>query len=636
MLGSHKKSAGSSGNSSRANNGNTTGGSNNDPYRSTTDNARSYDNDSESNPMSMSARLSAGMVPYFIPPHPQTTLGNARTESGSPLDPSLMTPPMSPTENSFGFLNSTIESRFTSSPHPNAYSLRDQHSKTPNIAGSSGTSSLTDSSATTTGVSPRPLSFHWDRYEDFEEEGDDDQDEQDSQDETDEHEDISMTNKSAYHRQFEGHHSIVRRRSSYGGRGERRGDKQDSEVTYDSIRHGVGLSVSDMSDELAKARSKMSRASRAMKNMEQELEAMQRSIDESKASSATTRSAIEENFWRLECLALTIEKDRQETNKRLQTVGRECSEAVEAVTNWEVRVDWLGRRVDNTSEYVSELVLSEQECMSFIKMIIQQNQRYAMPAISRATERNIKLMAPPRLKEISHAAHQPDTRHIQQPTPQQLPQPQPQPQPLSQPQPQPLQPQPSIRHIPISWLLDPIMPPNPPEILERAQQTPDDSDKEKKPTVEPPAELWRDFSRLTTAFETGQARTPFSPFQRTRSRSTGQGALMSTSGISSSSSGHNNNNSIHGGSMFKTSMTRRPQVENLAPMPKILPPVVATNKLPVVKRRSQNLSHLPVHSWLQFQFNKTVTTPGALGQGGSKKKTSVLGFKSITIFQTTV
>ncbi|KAF9350194.1 hypothetical protein BGX26_011590, partial [Mortierella sp. AD094] len=259
-------------------------------------------------------------------------------------------------------------------------------------------------------------------------------------------------------------------------------------------------------------------------------------------------------------------KDRQDTNKRIQAVGRECSEAVEAVTNWEVRIDWLGRKVDNTSEYVSELVLSEQECMSFIKMIIQQNQR----------------------------------------------------------------------HIPISWLLDPIMPPKPPEILERDQQTPDDSAKEKKTTIEPPAELWRDFSRLTTAFETGQARTPFSPFQRTRSRSTGQGALLSTSGLGVNSSGSgSSSNGIHGGSMFKTTMVRRPQVENLSPMPKILPPVVATNKLPVVRRRSQNLSHFPMHSWLQFQFNKTMTTPG-LGQGGSKKKTNVLGFKPITIFQTTV
>lgn len=50
-------------------------------------------------------------------------------------------------------------------------------------------------------------------------------------------------------------------------------------------------------------------------------------IDESKASSATARSAIEENYWRLECLALTLEKDRQDTHKQLQAVGRECSEA---------------------------------------------------------------------------------------------------------------------------------------------------------------------------------------------------------------------------------------------------------------------------------------------------------------------
>ncbi|KAG0005609.1 hypothetical protein BGZ79_003520 [Entomortierella chlamydospora] len=575
----------------------------------------------------MSARLSAGMVPYFIPPQPQTSLGYANPDRGSPLDPTMITPPMSPTENSFAFPSSTIEGRFaSSSSHHYSHSSNDQHSKTPNITSSSATSSLTgpsSTSATATGVSPRPLSFHWDDYEDFDEddEDDEDQDSEDSQDEVDGHEDNSMASKSAYHRRFEGHHSVVRSRSAY-GRG-RKGDRQDFEETYDSFRHGIGLSVSDMSDELAKARSKMTRASRAMKNMEQELEAMQRSIDESKASNASTRTAIEENFWRLECLALTIEKDRQDSMKRIQAVGRECSEAVEAVTNWEVRIDWLEKKVDNTSEYVSELVLSEQECMSFIKMIIQQNQRYAMPAISRATERNIKLMAPPRLKEIAPPGHQAPQLSRQS-------QPQPLPQPRPQPPPQPMQPQPSVRHIPISWLLDPLMPPKPPEILERDEQRTDDSTMEMKATIEPPAELWRDFSRLTTAFETGQARTPFSPFQRTRSRSTGQGAL-STSGLGSSSG----SNGVHNGSMFKATMARRPQVENLSPMPKILPPVIATNALPGVRRRSQNLSHFPMHSWLQVQFNKTMTVPG-LGQGGSKKKTTVLGFKPITIFQTTV
>ncbi|KAF8923869.1 hypothetical protein BGZ58_002433 [Dissophora ornata] len=481
---------------------------------------------------------------------------------------------MSPTEQSFG---TTIEGRFASSSssssfsHQSPFPLTEQRLPWTDMAHysaldtfSSPSSGPLSTTGSTTAVSPRPLSFHWDSY-DAVEEDEDEQDDRDSDEEAEtdyHHENSRMSNNSTYHRQFEGHHSMVRRRSSMGGGG----GGGSFEKTYDSLRHGIGLNVSDMSEELAKARSKMSRTSRAMKSMEQELEAMQLSIDESKASSASTRTAIEENFWRLECLALTIESDRQETNKRLQTVGRECSEAVEEVTNWEVRIDWLEKRVDNTSEYVSELVLSEQECMSFIKMIIQQNQH-------------------------------------------------------------------------------PIMPPKPPQIT----AAPDESqrpDSAKKAMVEPPAELWRDFSRLTTAFESGQVRTPFSPFQRTRSRSTGQGALVSTTGLgsssnsciisSSSSSSSNSGAGVNSNSLFKSAMTRRPQVENLSSMPKILPPAVPTTKLPAMKRRNQNLSHLPVHSWLQFQFNKTMTTPGGLGPGGSKKKTNVLGFQPITIFQTTV
>jgi len=54
------------------------------------------------------------------------------------------------------------------------------------------------------------------------------------------------------------------------------------ETTYDSFRHGIGLNVADMSEELAKARTKMNRASRAMKNMDNELEALQLSIGKKK------------------------------------------------------------------------------------------------------------------------------------------------------------------------------------------------------------------------------------------------------------------------------------------------------------------------------------------------------------------
>ncbi|KAF9949257.1 hypothetical protein BGZ72_008941 [Mortierella alpina] len=550
---------------------------------------------------------------------------------------------MSPTEHSFGF-GSTIEGRLAASssstlhpydlPYPPSDLQLPHQVEIPNVPvlGSLASPTTTGSLSTAgsiSGISPRPVSFHWDDYREFEDDDEDDEHEEvhhdrrgwsdhggslaEEREDSSRYSSYSTTSKSPYHRQFEGHHSLARR-SSFGG--------QADEDKYDSLRHGIGLNVSDVSEELAKARSKMNRATRAMKSMEQELEAMQLSIDESKASSATARSAIEENYWRLECLALTLEKDRQDTHKQLQA-------AVGSVTNWEVRIDWLERRVDNTSEYVSELVLSEQECMSFIKMIIQQNRRYAMPAISRATERNIRLMAPPKLKEIAH----PSTPGNIDP---QVSQPrlQSHPQPLAQPQPQP---SPRLANIPISWLLDPIMPPKPPEIHgaehSHEEDEPSKTGPAKKSPVEPPAEFWRDFSRLTSAFETGQARTPFTPFQRSRSRSTGPG---SSAGFSSPSG---SNNSIGGGtssssSIFKAAIARRPQVENMSPMPKILPPAVAAHKVPAVKRRSQ--AHLPVHSWLQFQFSKTMATPGPRGQTGGKTKSNVMGFKPITIFQATV
>ncbi|ORZ23687.1 hypothetical protein BCR41DRAFT_368842 [Lobosporangium transversale] len=318
------------------------------------------------------------MIPYFIPPQPQSTLGQqASREVGNvdpALDASLMTPPMSPTESSFGFhSNSTIEGRFASPSSQHSYlsspndwrSFKTDSVVSPTKGSMSSPVSLGSGSGSTlgsTGLSPRAVSFNWDRYEDFHE----DQDDRDSQDESDnDHEGNSMTAKTPYYKQFEGHHSIVRRRSSYGGEDEghyRHELGQPTEEPYDSLRHGIGLSLSDMNEELEKARAQMSRASRAMRNMEHELQVMQQSIDESKASNASARSAIEENFWRLECLARTIEKDRQESQKRIQAVGRDCNEAIETVTNWEVRIDWLEKRVDNTSEYVSELVLSEQEC----------------------------------------------------------------------------------------------------------------------------------------------------------------------------------------------------------------------------------------------------------------------------------
>ncbi|KAG0270840.1 hypothetical protein BGZ95_001441 [Linnemannia exigua] len=659
------------------------------------------------------------MIPYFIPPPPPNASHSARgpgssgqqrsysddANGDSVLDPTLMTPPMSPTEHSFDFA-ATINSRFDAATtlssassslssatpahkqpyqplyqqhqYPLPFSL-DEQAYTPRSTDRTtysssmlGTSSPASSGAFSSIVSPRPVSFHWEDYQSLEddlddssdqddfdykvnrryrhrgrrarkqeiESSDDDDSQQSGDEEADENgEDYEDRMKRDYQRQFEGHHSLVRRRSSFGGRGNGGGHGVDSyseDSKYDSMRHGIGQNVSDVSEELTKARLAMTRASQAMRSMEQELKAMQLSIDESKASSASARTAIEENFWRMECLALTLEKDKQDMAKQLQTVGKDCHQAVETVTNWEVRIDWLERRVDNTSEYVSELVLSEQECMSFIKMIIQQNQRYAMPAISKATERNIKLMAPPKPREITASPIPPS---IRSPSPHLHPI-----QPSPSPPPQPQYVSARVAHIPISWLLEPILPPRPPEIS--PTQSPgyhqksgsgsnNPSDSSSNRHFEPPAEMWRDFSRLTRAFETGQTRTPFSPFQRTRTRSASQGQGYGSPGpvFQQSTSSTNGVGSSGGNSLFKQAMVRRPQVEALSPMPKILPPAaVAANKMANIKRRSQNLSHLPVHSWLQFQFNKTMTTPGPMGK---KKKTNVLGFQPITIFQTT-
>ncbi|OAQ28079.1 hypothetical protein K457DRAFT_138972 [Linnemannia elongata AG-77] len=715
MLATHLKAKGASSSSTNdSTNTNTTNNHNHTSFAQgySNPNSNNSNGDQETNPQSMSARLSAGMMPYFIPPpppgasHPSRGAGGSgysddtsNNNNDSVLD--LMTPPMSPTDHSFDFA-ATINSRFdaattlsssssstsTSAHHqyhhqhhqPSAFAL-DEPSYSPRTDRTNRTdktdrtllSALGTSSPASSGfssvVSPRPVSFHWDDYQSLEEDQDDSSDQDDfdyktrfrhhrplrqekypqkyQNYESDEDDDDELEVRSteadeddedrmrrAYQRQFEGHHSLVRRRSSFGGRGNgggRGGDSYSDDSKYDSVRHGIGQNVSDVSEELAKARMAMNRASLAMRSMEAELKAMQLSIDESKASSASARSAIEENFWRLECLALTLEKDKQDMNKQLQAVGKDTHQAVETVTNWEVRIDWLERRVENTSEYVSELVLSEQECMSFIKMIIQQNQRYAMPAISKATERNIKLMAPPKQRVISPSPMRPmspaPTHSIQ-------PSPSPPPPPFASAR---------VGHIPISWLLEPILPPRPPDLssarVTELHESANSSDSSSNRNADPPAEFWRDFSRLTRAFETGQQRTPFSPFQRTRTRSASQGYGSSSANFQQGSSSSSINSSTStsgvgsgGNSLFKQAMVRRPQVEALSPMPKILPPAVSATKMANPKRRSQNLAHLPVHSWLQFQFNKTMTTPGPLGK---KKKTNVLGFQPITIFQTT-
>ncbi|KAI9234770.1 MAG: hypothetical protein BYD32DRAFT_422735 [Podila humilis] len=572
------------------------------------------------------------MMPFFIPPvnnnnHDSVRPCEATTSEGI-LDPTLMTPPMSPTDHSFA----SIESRFTSS-----FSL-DVHSPQTDMTGSSGFGSLSSPNSSTSistvdSISPRPISFHWEDYKESEDEDEQDEDYPhcDHSGYHSEHNDhpkrrqeettssSSSLEPKPYYQQFEGHHSVARRSrrsssvsspssvppySSYFATGD-----IPEETTYDSFRHGIGLNVADMSEELAKARTKMNRASRAMKNMDNELEALQLSIDENKNTAATARTALEENFWRLECLAHNLEKDRQDLNKQLQSVGRDCGQAVETVTNWEVRIDWLGKRVDNTSEYVSELVLSEQECMSFVKMIIKQNKRYAMPAISRSTERNIKLLAPPKLKEITPTPAPSVPQPIRTP---------PLPAPYDTPTPR-------LVNIPISWLLDPILPQKPQEILSAsAEPIHEDTRTSESPSgkrsTEPLAEVWRDFSRLTLAFESGQPRTPFTPFHRSgpRSKESTSGSLT---GI----------NAVVGPSFKTTSAIRRPQVENMTPMPRVLPVASSapTSQLPGIKRRGK---YLPVHSWLQFKFNRTMTTQGPLGKSVIKKDVG----KPITFFQTTV
>jgi hypothetical protein len=161
-------------------------------------------------------------------------------------------------------------------------------------------------------VSPRPVTFHWEDYQglvedpndssdqdDFHhkdhhhyrhygrrtksllDDSDDDDQETGNQKADDYDEEYEDRMKRDYQRQFEGHHSLVCRRSSFGGRGGDSGHGVDSyseDSKYDSMRHGIGQNVSDVSDELAKARLAMTRASQAMRSMEQELKAMQLSI----------------------------------------------------------------------------------------------------------------------------------------------------------------------------------------------------------------------------------------------------------------------------------------------------------------------------------------------------------------------
>lgn len=246
--------------------------------------------------------MSAGMLPFFIHPvnnnHDTGRPCEATTSEGI-LDPTLMTPPMSPTDHSFA----SIESRFTSS-----FSLDVQSPQT-DMTGSSVFGSLSSPTSSTSistadSISPRPISFHWEDYKESEDEDEQDEDDHhyDQSGYHSEHNDrpkrrqeettSSSLEPRPYYQQFEGHHSVARRSrrsssvsspssmppySSYFANGD-----IPEETTYDSFRHGIGLNVADMSEELAKARTKMNRASRAMKNMDNELEALQLSIGKKK------------------------------------------------------------------------------------------------------------------------------------------------------------------------------------------------------------------------------------------------------------------------------------------------------------------------------------------------------------------
>lgn len=223
---------------------------------------------------------------------------------------------------------------------PSAFSLDEQEhsSRTDKTSRKDRTYSsnlLGTSSPASTGfssvVSPRPVSFHWDDYQSLDEGQDDSSDQDDfdyktryrhhrpprqekkyqetyrdyeSEGDEDDYDDQEVLGgagteyddedsmRRAYQRQFEGHHSLVRRRSSFGGRrgsGGHGGDSYSEDSKYDSVRHGIGQSVSDVSEELTKARMAMNRASQAMRSMEAELKAMQLSIGKTKGTVSLSR-----------------------------------------------------------------------------------------------------------------------------------------------------------------------------------------------------------------------------------------------------------------------------------------------------------------------------------------------------------
>jgi hypothetical protein len=135
--------------------------------------------------------------------------------------------------------------------------------------------------------------------------------------------------------------------------------------------------------------------------------------------------------------------------------------------------------------------------------------------------------------------------------------------------------------------------PSPLAILRRGLSATDTQAEQdaKRGAIEPPAEMWMDFSRLTMAFENGQIRTLFAI--------PGYSALFPTQLIANTSS-----------NLFKAAGIRRTRLKNLVPLPKVLSPAFPASKHPGIKSRisNQNRNHLPVHLWSQFQFYKTMIT----------------------------
>ncbi|KAG0270498.1 hypothetical protein DFQ27_005576 [Actinomortierella ambigua] len=433
--------------------------------------------------------------------------------------------------------------------------------------------------------------------------------------------DLDFSEMAAYQRRFEGAHDA----------------NLDSDQTgiLDAYRESVG-------EQVAKARRAMEKNRQILQSFEEELEAVQLSIDKNMEGCNAARTAVEENFWKLEDLALNLEKDRQEISKQIQTVSRDGTQAVEAVSGWQVRIDWLGQQVDNTSSYVSELVLSEQECMSFVRMLVYQNHQHAgAPLISYAVRQRIESAAPPRpiskpaipdspsstttttttttaIVETATSMSEGSDRSKGK-------------QRADSPSPAPS----------IAAIATPPLPPLSP-------LSPQQQDMTVPLHVRLSAnDLSRDFSRLTVALEQRQARPTYSLFRRARSNSTGgsgvgayhpaqlrrpfvafprghqayaqaqtQAQLQSNGRQSPSSSSKSSADNTRPLSMHEKAGTL-PQLDNLTGLPKVIPlatfdaptipvPVAKAANVRMKRVTTASLPPVPMHSWIRFQFNKIV------------------------------